>query len=406
MTTMTDTAAKTEYFCRISGLYIHVPFCAGKCPYCDFYSVVPSRNQPSLPDDYTRALIKELDLQSAKAFETVYFGGGTPSRLGEERLAEILRHIPKINGAEVTVEINPSDAGREDRDFDFRLLAANGVNRISMGLQSAVDSERKALGRRSGKTEIERAIKRANEAGIENISLDLMLGIPGQTPSSLDESIDFCVHSGAKHISVYMLTIEEGTRFYAMRDKLSLPGEDEACDMYLQAVSRLEESGFRQYEISNFALPGFESRHNLRYWQCKEYTGIGAGAHSFENGRRFYYPKDIDKYISAFSYDGKIKKRGCEIITDPGKEIRVDDGEGGGREERIMLALRLTEGIGFADYEKRYGEKLPDDFMRLAKKLADEGLAVLTDTAFSLTARGFLVSNTIIGELTALLGEK
>ena len=131
---MTDTAAKTEYFCRISGLYIHVPFCAGKCPYCDFYSIVPSRNQSSLPDDYTRALIKELELQSAKVFETVYFGGGTPSRLGEERLAEILRHIPKTEDAEVTVEVNPSDAGREDRDFDFRLLAANGVNRISMGL--------------------------------------------------------------------------------------------------------------------------------------------------------------------------------------------------------------------------------------------------------------------------------
>ena len=200
-----------------------------------------------------------------------------------------------------------------------------------MGLQSAVDIERKALGRRGGCDDIKRAIERAKKAGIDNISLDLMLGIPNQTEESLKKSIEFCEKSGAKHVSAYILKIEESTPFYRIKDSLALPDEDETCDLYLYAVSELEKSGFYQYEISNFSQEGFESRHNLKYWHCEEYLGIGASAHSFVDGKRFYYERSIDSFISG--------------------QPPVNDGFGGDEEEYIMLALRLSEGLIFEEFE-------------------------------------------------------
>ncbi len=357
------------------GLYIHIPFCVGKCPYCDFYSF---RADDELKEKYTQKLIEKLKNEK-RVFDTVYFGGGTPSQLGSKRLSDILNAVDFTDDAEITVECNPSDTGKENTDFDFALLKNAGVNRISMGLQSARDTERKSLGRRAGCAEVSRGIERAVKAGIDNISLDLMLGVPGQTAESLSESIGYCTHSGASHISAYILKIEENTYFGKNREKLILPDDDTVSDMYLQTVSELEKAGFYQYEISNFSLPGKESRHNLKYWKCEEYLGIGPAAHSFIDGKRFFYPPDIDCFLSG---------------TEP-----VYDGEGGDEEEYIMLALRLKEGLNPSEFEKRFGYPLPDKFFDYAEKLKAGGLADVSAERICLTPKGFLISNSIICEL-------
>lgn len=357
------------------GLYLHIPFCNGKCPYCDFYSVTPDGKTVAA---YVDTLCKKID-EADRVYDTVYFGGGTPSLIGSNNIAKIMSHISRTPDCEATLECNPSDTGAINSEFDFEVAAKRGINRISMGLQSADDTERKALGRRGGCDDVKRAIERAKKAGIENISLDLMLGVPNQTAESLKKSIEFCKNSGAKHVSAYMLKIEEGTPFYKRKDTLILPDEDETCDLYLLAARELKKSGFEQYEISNFAQKGFESRHNLKYWRCEEYLGIGAAAHSFVNEKRFYYECSIDKFISG--------------------KPPVDDGEGGNEEEYIMLVLRLSEGLVFENYQKRFGKPVSESLINKAKELEKHGLVNVTDYNISLTVDGFLVSNSVICSL-------
>ncbi|MBQ4626080.1 MAG: radical SAM family heme chaperone HemW [Clostridia bacterium] len=357
------------------GLYLHIPFCSGKCPYCDFYSVTPKEN---IIDNYVSALCRELD-KTDRIFDTVYFGGGTPSQLGADNIVKIMSHIQRTPGCEATLECNPSDTGRPDSVFDFEKLAECGINRISMGLQSANDSERAALGRRSGCKEVEASIERIRNAGINNISLDLMLGLPNQTEESLRRSIEFCKSSGAKHISAYILKIEEGTPFFAKKNLLSLPDENKVCDFYLETVSLLAEYGYNQYEISNFSLPCYESKLNLKYWRCEVYLGLGASAHSFINGRRFYYERSIDSFING--------------------DAPTADGEGGDEEEYIMLALRLSEGLVFEEFEKRFGHSVPESLIEKAKEIEKHGLLTVSGEAISLTANGFLLSNSVITTL-------
>lgn len=360
------------------GLYLHIPFCRGKCPYCDFYSM---RADAARMDTYKKALEETLEAWAARtgrAADTLYFGGGTPPLLGGKRIASLVdtaRAHYGLADAEITVECNPSDAD----GCLFEMLACAGVNRISLGLQSAVDEERKALGRRAGVGEVAECIRLAKAAGITNLSLDLMLGIPGQTVDSLRRSIDFCVQAGVTHISAYLLKIEEGTAFARRQEKLALPDEDAVCDFYEQACESLSEAGFRQYEISNFAQPGFESRHNLKYWNAEEYLGLGASAHSFLEGKRFFYPRDIDAFL-----------RGA---------APVPDGEGGGFEEYAMLRLRLTEGLREDLLSRRYGYGIPDEMRRVAQQLAGYGLLEQDKGGIQLTRKGFLLSNAVIAEL-------
>lgn len=368
---MTDKAMKPI------GLYLHIPFCKGKCPYCDFYSVTPCEG---VTDSYVAALCDKIKSEN-RVYDTVYFGGGTPSLLGADRISEILSNIKRTQNCEVTLECNPSDTGGINSDFNFKKIAESGINRISLGLQSADNSERKSLGRRAGCADVERAIARAKSAGITNISLDLMLGIPGQTAESLEKSVDFCKNSGATHVSAYILKIEEGTFFHKKKESLVLPDEDETCDLYMLAVRNLTEAGFAQYEISNFSLPGFESRHNLKYWQCEEYLGIGAAAHSFVDGKRFYYSRSIDDFIAG--------------------KPPVDDGEGGNEEEYIMLALRLTKGLVFDEYKNRFKKDLPYDIIKKAEALEKHGVLRVDSQKITLTESGFLLSNSIISQLLA-----
>lgn len=340
-----------------TGLYFHIPFCRSKCPYCDFYSV---KYDKALADAYTYRLIDEMKKYEG-SFDTIYFGGGTPSVLEPELIGKIIEGAKNQfdidKNAEITIECNPS----KNLERDFEKYVSYGVNRISLGMQSARNEERFALGRSAGQAEVAKAVNDAKKAGIANISLDVMLGTPKQTLDSLDCTFEFIDKMNVTHISAYMLKIEEGTKFFEMQDRLALPDEDTVCEMYLKTINSLSLLGFNQYEISNFSKVGFESRHNLKYWRLTEYLGIGKSAHSFWQGRRFYYDRDFNK---------------------------IDDGTGGTIEEKIMLGLRLCEGIDKSILKN-------DSY----KKFVKMNLIKETDKKISLTNQGMLISNIIIGEL-------
>lgn len=362
------------------GIYIHVPFCkGGKCPYCDFYSLIPSDEKK---EDFINAVLRDLNKKSAMAkdrtVDTIYFGGGTPSVLGVN-LARLLDGVTSNfnveENAEITFEANPRTVSFEA----LRALRNAGFNRISIGMQSAVPAELELLGRRHSREDVKEVVEEARRAGFSNLSLDLMLCVPGQTEKSLIESIDYVSALSPEHISAYLLKVEEGTRFYKIKDTLSLPDEDTQADMYLLACNALEGRGYMQYEISNFAKPGFESRHNNRYWNCDEYLGFGPSAHSFYEGMRFYYPCGLDDYIKG--------------------ETELAESDGGSLEEYVMLRLRLKEGLIESELRRRFNA----DFSFFDKDKLDRfikgGLIEISDGQINLTKKGFLVSNSVIAEL-------
>lgn len=367
-----------------TGIYIHIPFCRNKCPYCDFYSNVQDKDTI---DRYISAIIIELKTRERLASyvegkisaDTVYFGGGTPSLLpaeGFERIMDALRENIKLSPeSEITVECNPSSSS----DRLFSVLKRIGVNRISLGLQSAVLQERKLLGRSGTRDEVSKALEACKRSGIDNISLDIMLGVPGQSEESLEETLGFCIESRVKHLSAYMLKIEKNTPFYRMGSKLMLPDEDCFCRLYELCCEKLEEYGFKQYEISNFAKDGFVSRHNIKYWKLDDYLGIGPSAHSFYRGRRFYFPPDTKSFIS-----------GAKLVA---------DGFGGGIDEYIMLSLRLVPGIDLEQMSRKFGNNSVKELKEKARPFTELHLVELNENTLSLTRKGFLLSNTVIAAL-------
>lgn len=360
------------------GLYIHIPFCKHKCPYCDFFSGNADENAF---DNYVIELKDKIKYWSEKAkrdVATVYFGGGTPSVLGAERLCDILDFIKSNfniqNNAEITVEVNPDSA----KTIDFEKMYACGFNRISMGMQTAVEDELRLLGRIHSIDDAKTSVERAKSAGFNNISLDLMMGIPNQTIESLEKSISFCADCKVTHISSYILKIEENTPFYKVQNKLKLADDDMQAEMYLKAVEMLDSLGYKQYEISNFAKQGYESRHNTNYWRCGEYIGIGPSAHSFFEGKRFFYSRSMDDFNNnKLSFEGT----------------------GGDEEEFIMLSLRLKSGLNYSEFEEKFGYTLPSYIIKKAKEYEKYGYTNVTDKSISFTPKGFLVSNSIISEL-------
>lgn len=360
------------------GLYIHIPFCDGKCAYCDFFSKKCDESQFDIYTEYLCNSIKTYSKIYKRNVDTIYFGGGTPSLLNAERLSLILSTIKNnfsvTSDAEITVECNPTKA----QTLDFSKLKEAGFNRLSIGLQSAIDTELKILSRKHSAENAKETVIRAKNAGFDNISLDLMMCIPTQTKSSLARSIDFCKDCDVMHISAYILKIEENTPFFKMKDKLSLFDDDKQSEMYEFAVSYLREKGYSQYEISNFSKKGYESRHNLKYWHDEEYLGLGPSAHSFIDKKRFYFPRDFESFYN---------------------DNTVFESYGGDEEEYIMLALRLTEGLVFSKFEERYNHKLSDKIINKATKLQKEGLAKVSEHSISLTVKGFLVSNSVISYL-------
>ena len=339
------------------GLYVHIPFCLRKCSYCDFYSVT-ERGRAS---KYRAALLEELAEYSCR-FDTVFVGGGTPTAMGEE-LALLCRSLPKAE--EFTVEANPGTLTPEL----LRDLRAAGVNRLSLGVQSFVDSELAALGRIHSAAQAEEAFFMAREAGFDNINIDLMLAVPGQTAESLGRSLARIRALSPEHVSAYSLIIEEGTPFY--ENTPDLPDEDEERDLYHQAREAFEAMGLGQYEISNFARSGCECRHNLKYWSGGEYVGIGAAAASFCGGERYKNAPDLDLYLAGGGR--KIERE----AVDEDELLR----------EKFWLGLRKTGGVEY------FGE-FPDEVERLAA----QGLLEIRGNRLRLTRRGLDLANIVFAE--------
>ena len=359
------------------GLYLHTPFCVSKCPYCDFHSAPPSSTAEM--DAYTAALLTAIDRWGEKDLQadTLYFGGGTPSLLGGERLEVLIRRADDRFGLlshnpEITLEANPAD-NLADTLASF---AAAGGNRLSLGMQSVHPMELAVLGRRHTPADVTRTIADAHKAGITNISLDIMLGISGQTTASALESVERAAAWGATHISAYLLKIEPDTPYGACPPPL--PDEDATAELYLAVMERLDALGYRQYEISNTAHPGCESRHNLKYWDSRPYLGLGPAASSCLGGRRFTYPRDTAYFMG-----------GGAPVDDPATDTPV-----GSAEEYALLRLRLTEGLSAADYAARFGTPMPAAWVERAASLPRNLVAVGED-GIRLTREGFLLSNTL-----------
>ena len=370
------------------GIYIHIPFCASKCSYCDFYSLAGCEH---LMPDYHRALIAHL-AESARGIrnyevDSVYFGGGTPSYYGAEHLMEIF-DVLKRNGnvrldAEVTVECNPDSMTYKD----LKLLRSEGVTRLSVGVQATNNDLLKLIGRRHSFQQAELAFSAARKAGFDNISLDLIYGLPSQTKSDWAESLARIVEMHPEHISCYGLKLEEGTPMYReYKDSPVLPSEDEQADMYSYAAEMLERYGYKQYEISNFCAPGFESLHNLKYWNLDDYMGFGPGAHACVGNLRYSFVKDLKRYISG------VEKK-VSIIDE---YQQVDPMERS--VEYLMLAMRTNRGISEEDYRVR----TQSDWKPILHALLafqEKGWAEKTGDRWHFTVPGFLISNTLIGIL-------
>lgn len=360
------------------GIYIHCPFCRSKCPYCDFYSVCYSDESA---DRYIDALVSRIEGYAGMGLcaDTIYFGGGTPSLLGVQRISIIMQALARtfaLDAPEVTLELNPCTASAEL----MHGLRSAGVNRFSIGVQSGLDCELASLGRKHSAAQSAHAVELARSAGFDNISLDIMLGTPGQTQESLGRSLDFLLGLEPQHISAYMLKIEPGTP-YASR-KLELPDDDETARLYMTVSETLRNNGYEHYEISNFALPGYESRHNMKYWLCEEYLGFGPSAHGYFQGTRYSYPRSLEEYIAG--------------------ECRIDNEPGGSAEEYIMLGLRLSCGLGLDILRTRYNIDV-GKLLLAAQPLCKAGLVRCENDRIALTPEGYLVSNAIILKLTEAL---
>lgn len=358
------------------GLYVHVPFCAKKCPYCDFYSV-PWRIPKE--DAYLNAILRDFAQYKERklAADTLYFGGGTPSLIRPQTISTIIDAAKQCfvltDDAEITMEANPCTVTAQRA----KAWADAGINRVSLGMQSMHSDELKLLGRSHRANGIVEAVSHLRDAGINNISLDIMMALPHQTQKQVMDTIDFAASLQVEHISAYMLQIEEGTPFAESEEIAFCPTEEETAELYLAAVEHLEACGYPQYEISNFAKPGYQSRHNNKYWLSVDYLGFGPAAHSCFEGKRFSYPADLDAYVQS----GEIEY--ADSVQDA--------------EEYAMLRLRLTEGLCFEDYRNHGGDA--DRLKKQCQKYKNSGLLCLDDAKITLTAKGFLLSNALIADL-------
>lgn len=369
------------------GIYIHIPFCLRKCFYCDFCSFPDTDGE--LVSKYCEELCRRIKEKAQDCSEytvdTVYFGGGTPTLLPIREFENIFAALKESfdieKGAEMTVECNPATA---DKAY-FEALLSLGANRLSIGLQSANQNELVSLGRAHSFEDFLKAFSDAREAGFDNISVDLMYGIPEQTRESFEYSIDKVLKLNPEHISSYGLKIEENTVFAKIRDRLVLPDEDEEFEFYKILTDKLSQNGYHKYEISNFSRDGFESRHNTRYWLGEEYLGFGVAAHSFFDGERYGNSRNINSFI-----EGKD-------ITEEIRRLSKSEAD----EEYVMLRLRLASGIDKTEFESRFGESFTHryPYVRLMLK---EGFMQEKDGRISFTDKGFFVSNYILSEMLEL----
>lgn len=367
------------------GLYLHIPFCVRKCHYCDFLSAPAAAETRA---EYVDCLIKEILAYRHASYraDTVFFGGGTPSLLsGEEisRLMEALTAAFQLDAfAEITMECNPETVEKEK----LSVMRRAGINRISFGLQSTVDRELEQLGRIHDYRRFLTAYEEARAAGFQNINVDLMSAIPEQTEKTWEETLRRVTALQPEHISAYSLILEEGTALYDRREQLVLPDEDAERQMYYRTKELLKEAGYERYEISNYARPGYESRHNLKYWSGEDYIGMGQGASSYLDGVRFHNPVDSESYQA---YCGHLRKLRCE-------EERLD--QKARMEEFCFLGLRRMKGISEEEFEQQFGQSMDEIYPGITDRLVSQGLLVREKKRVFLTERGIDVSNQVFAE--------
>lgn len=369
------------------GIYIHIPFCKSKCAYCDFYSLPHAE---SMMDAYLKALLLQMDevapSVTGMSVDTVYIGGGTPSYFGEKRLKTLLKKVNKTfsldTNCEFTVECNPDSVTKPL----LQTLLKGGVNRISLGVQSAQEDELAAVGRPHTFAQVQEAVTLIRKAKIQNLSLDLIYGLPEQSMEDWKQSVDAALALTPEHLSLYALTLEEGTPLYARQETTPMADDDEQAERYLWAVEHLRQAGYAQYEISNFARPGKESRHNLKYWKLEEYIGFGPGAHSDMGGCRYSYIRDLKGFIEGMTSGGQIVDESNQIL--PQERGR----------EYLIFRMRTTLGIDEETYRNRYRM----NWTPIEEKLMEfrtHGWTVEENGAWHFTPEGFLLSNPLIGQL-------
>lgn len=389
-------------------LYLHIPFCVRKCAYCDFLSHTPEKGEI---EAYVKALKEEItsykNIFDSCQVSTIFFGGGTPSLLTAEQMKEILdgvrTHFRLEDTAEITMELNPGTATRGNL-IGYR---SAGVNRLSIGLQSVHDKELKLLGRIHDYQTFLNTYQAAREAGFENINVDLISAIPGQSVESWEESLRTVVGLNPEHLSAYSLIIEEGTPFYEIygeknqeteqihgekqrEEKEKLPSEEEERLMYERTREILAEYGYQQYEISNYAKPGYECRHNLGYWERVPYLGLGTGASSLirYQGKeyRFHHVTEVEEYIKLAGTPEKLVREPEEVV----RRAQI--------EEFMFLGLRKSQGIGKSEFRKRFGVPIEEIYGDILQKQERQGLIRTGVEQISLTERGMDLSNYVFAQ--------
>lgn len=363
----------------MKGLYIHIPYCRQKCKYCDFVSY-PCMEETA--DEYIKALEREADEYRGEKIDTIFLGGGTPSLLSPyqtEKICKICFETFNVsNSYEFTSEANPGTLNNDK----IRAMLDGGINRLSLGVQSFNDDELKKIGRIHNGKDAYNTICNAEKIGFKNISLDLMTSLPGQTENTLKKTLETAVNLPVKHISAYSLILEDGTILEKEYSKglITLPNEDDDRKMYEYVVSFFEQNGFNQYEISNFARDGYESRHNIKYWTGEEYIGLGVAAHSYLGDVRFYNTNDVNDYINGSKRE----------VTHLSKEDKIS--------EFMITGLRMKKGISKSDFKTRFGIDLESLYGRELEKFTSLGLMKFDGDRYSLSLDGINVSNSILCE--------
>ena len=369
-------------------LYIHIPFCAQKCLYCDFPSFA---RKDHLRKAYIEALNKEIislrEKHNNLEINTIFIGGGTPSVLEADELECLLKEVAKLNMAkdiEYSMECNPGNLTEEK----LEVMKKYGVNRISMGLQAKQDNLLKGLGRRHNYKTFKENFLLAKKVGFNNINVDLMFGLPNQRLNEWEETLREIISLEPAHISAYSLIIEEGTAFYNLyeNDKLKLPTEEEERKMYHLAKKILEENGFNQYEISNYAKEGKECRHNLAYWNMDNWIGVGSAAASYINGKRIKNISSVEKYINSINEKG-----------DAVEEI-INNSKNDNMEEFMFMGLRKINGIDENEFKKRFSMNINDVYGEILNKYIGEGLLIRESGRIFLSEKGIEISNIIMAD--------
>jgi len=366
------------------GVYVHLPFCPYLCPYCDF-AKWPLRQ--SVAREYLAALDAELERTGREPADTLFLGGGTPNAYDAETITSLVRRLRERfylqAGSEVTIEVNP-ELVRAD---DFARYGAAGITRVSIGVQSFVPAEIALLGRKHAPGDILPVVTAAREAEVASLSLDLMFGVPGQTPESWKESLDRAIALDVDHISTYGLTVESNTPFAAwqLREPAAFFDDVREAELYATALDRLRDAGYEQYEISNFARHGHRCKHNENYWANGEYVGLGVGAASYRGGVRSVHVRSLERYVAAAA-------AGEEIPSD-GERLEGFRRAG----EAIMLALRTTQGVRLREFKIRYGVDILEHYAPVLARCSEGGLLEWTDDFMRLTERGRFVANDVCG---------